>query len=167
VNDSLQTFTFRVYRPEDAAEVCDLHHRSFADLARSHHSDAQVAAHSALTQTAAYANALAGNNLELAETRAHKIVGSTGWCEMADRHGTARIRKVFIDPSCAGAGLGRQLVTRAEARARDAGFTNFFVRANINAAPFYERLGYTRVEYGSMPTNGPIELPVAYMTKAS
>jgi GNAT superfamily N-acetyltransferase len=48
-----------------------------------------------------------------------------------------------------GQGVGRRLVTAAEAWARDRGFEDLTVRSNImrmESHPFYERMGFTRVK---------------------
>ena len=45
-----------------------------------------------------------------------------------------------------------------------AGYTHLYVRANINAVPLYERLGYVAETAGVMPAAGE-ELPVVYMSR--
>ena len=84
---------------------------------------------------------------------------------MPDRPQTARIRKVFVDPGHAGKGLGRLLVEAAEADALTHGFRDFACRANKNAAPFYERLGYRSETDGVMATSIGVDLPVVFMSK--
>lgn len=157
--------TIRPIAEGDVEAVRDLHARSFAGLAGSHNTAAQIDAHLALIRAPDYAAALLCNNLLLAEGRDRRIVGSAGWCETEGEPGTARIRKVFVAPDAAGTGLGRRLVEAAEADARARGATGFFVRANANAAAFYERLGYRPVETGAMPGPGGVAIPVVFMRK--
>jgi GNAT superfamily N-acetyltransferase len=149
----------------DLAAIRALHVRSFAKLARSHHSLAQIQAHADMVAEPAYEQELLSNNLLVAEDSRGCILGTAGWRPLDGAPTTARIRKVFMAPEVAGRGLGRRLVGEAEAHARRAGFERLYVRANVNAAPFYERLGYRALERGSMPAGGE-ELPVVYMEKA-
>jgi putative acetyltransferase len=157
--------TIRPIRPIDIAEVRALQARSFAVLAKSHHSAEQIEAHADLIDAPAYRNELLSNNLLVAEDAGGRILATAGWRIQDDRPGTARIRKVFVAADMAGRGLGRRIVEAAEADARARGFAKFFVRANVNAAPFYERLGYQALESGSMEAANGVALPVVYMEK--
>ena len=49
---------------------------------------------------------------------------------------------LFVDPSAARAGVGRDLVEDAAERARDAGLHELRVTAHRIAVPFYERVGF-------------------------
>jgi putative acetyltransferase len=156
--------TIRPIAESDVATARALHARSFATLARDHHTDAQIAAHTALILEASYRHELLSNNLLVAEDAGRRVVATAGWCP-ADAPETARIRKVFVEPALAGRGLGARLVREAEAQARLADFVQFVVRANANAVGFYERLGYRSVRNGVIPVREGIELPVVFMEK--
>ena len=65
----------------------------------------------------------------------------------------ARIRAMFVLPSHARRGIGRLIVDRAEAEAREAGFTSCELMATLPGVPLYAACGYEPVE----PTE--IELP--------
>jgi len=54
----------------------------------------------------------------------------------------AKIRAFFIDPGSARQGLGRRLLERCEAEARDAGFTRFELMATLTGERMYRRFGY-------------------------
>lgn len=157
--------TIRPVRPDDVPALRALHARSFEGLAHTHHSPAQLAAHSAMVEAPDYAHELLSNNLLVAADATGRLLASAGWRPMDDRPGTARIRKVFVAPDMAGRQLGRRLVEAAEAAARAEGYANLFVRANANAAAFYERLGYRAVARGTMPAANGVQLPVVYMEK--
>jgi GNAT superfamily N-acetyltransferase len=157
--------TLRPIRAADVDAVRQLQADSFAALATTLHSPAQIAAHVALIMAPAYADDLLSNNLLVAEAPDGRLVASAGWCRVPDHPDAARLRKVFVDPGMAGRGLGRRMVEAAEAAARAAGFQRFRVRANANAEVFYARLGYQAVERGEMPTEDGVALPVVFMVK--
>jgi putative acetyltransferase len=156
--------SIRSIRAEDVRDVRSLHARSFAELARDHHTQEQIAAHVSLVRDNSYHDELLSNNLLVVEAEG-QIVGTAGWCTVADAPGTARIRKVFVAPEVAGHGLGGLLVGEAERQALKSGYRRFVVRANVNAVGFYERLGYRTIGHGRMPVAGGVELPVVFMEK--
>lgn len=152
------------YTPDDLAAVRALHGLAFRRLAAGHHDAAQIAAHEALIAAGDYAADLARSNLLLARHRAAGLIATAGWLAMAERPATARIRKVFVHPDWARRGLATALVRAAEQAAAAAGYPHFYVRANINAVPLYQSLGYRAEAEGVMPA-GAAALPVVYMTR--
>lgn len=165
---SLSDLRFRPYDPASPADLSGiraLHIRAFAALAASHHDAGQIAAHAALIEADAYAEDLARSHVMLAVNAAGDIKGSAGWLAQNDSPDTARIRKVFVDPGLARQGLASALVRRAEQDAARAGRPRLVVRANINAVPLYEKLGYEPVEPGRMEVPGGRTLPVLFMRK--
>lgn len=158
--------SLRAYEDRDAEAVRGLHAAAFRTLAAAHHSAAQIAAHEALIMAPAYADDLAQSHLLLAVHPAKGLAATAGWLAMPDRPGTARIRKVFVHPDMARRGLASAMVRAAEQRAGAAGLTTLFVRANVNAVPLYEKLGYRSIEPGLMPAGGE-NLPVMFMEKAA
>ena len=155
----------RPYSPADEAGVRELHAASFRALAADKHDEAQIRAHEALIRAPEYAADLEASHLCLACEADGRLAGTAGWIAAADRPGFARIRKVFIRPDLARQGLATALVRDAEARARAAGFARLMVRANVNAAPLYARLGYVAVREGAMATPAGIDLPVVFMER--
>jgi putative acetyltransferase len=154
----------RPYLPSDAAAVRALHAMAFRLLAADRHSPAQIAAHEALIMAPDYAADLERSHLLLAMHAGLGPVATAGWLAMDRRPGWARIRKVFVHPAMARRGLATMMVRAAEQAARDAGLPHLFVRANINAVPLYEALGYCPGEAGAMSAGGET-LPVLYMEK--
>lgn len=157
-------FAFRAMDDADIAAVRDLHARSFAGLAGAQHTPAQIAGHLALIADAAYADELRRCHVGLALEGA-RIVATAGWIETPEQTATARIRKVFVDPAMARRGLGSRMVRRAESEALRAGYRRLIVRANLNAVPLYETLGYVATAEALMPVPGGVELPVVMMEK--
>lgn len=163
--------TLSPYTPADLPAVRALHALAFRVLAAGQHDAAQIAAHEALIHADDYAADVARSHLSLArETQGARLIGTAGWLAMDtgdDRRPlTARIRKVFVHPDLARRGLASRLVRAAEADAAAAGYPNLFVRANLNAVPLYEKLGYRAESRGSMPAGDQV-LPVLYMSRSA
>lgn len=57
-----------------------------------------------------------------------------------------RIRNVFVRIDLHGHGVGRRLMERIEAIARQQGEQRLCLRASLTAVAFYQKLGYVRVE---------------------
>lgn len=158
------------YTPAALPAVRELHALAFRILAAGQHDAAQIAAHEALIYADDYATDIARSHLILAhETDSGRLIGTAGWLAMdakddGGRPRTARIRKVFVHPDMARRGLASRLVRAAEADAAAAGYPNLFVRANINAVPLYEKLGYRAESRGDMPAGDQV-LPVVYMSR--
>lgn len=154
----------RAFASRDLADVVALHIRAFCVLGRDSHSAEQIDAHTALVQDGAYAEDLARSHLTLALS-AGMLVATAGWLPLPDEPGTARIRKVFVEPGTARRGLASWLVRSVEREAAGAGCTRYWVRANLNAVPLYRRLGYRGIEAGSMDTPTGVALPVLFMRR--
>jgi GNAT superfamily N-acetyltransferase len=58
----------------------------------------------------------------------------------------ARIRAMFVRPEYARRGIGRMIIDRAEAEAREAGFTTCELMATLPGVPLYLNCGYERIE---------------------
>jgi predicted N-acetyltransferase YhbS len=74
-----------------------------------------------------------------------------GWLDPASE--PARIRAMFVHPDHARRGIGRMIVDRAEAEAREAGFAACELMATLPGVPLYAACGYEPVEPAT------IELP--------
>ncbi len=94
-----------------------------------------------------------------------ELAGTAGW-RPADDHGTAaRITSVFVLPVFTGLGIGSQLLADAEARAEQAGFTSYSVRATPNAVGFFDTFGYEISSHGITHIVPSQDLPITFMRK--
>lgn len=149
---------------DDIASIRYVHKTAFEILAGDKHSEEEVTAHLDLINSHSYTDKILSSNMYCALID-QEIVGTAGWCPADDNGRTARIKQVFIRPLFHTMGIGRLLVHNTELRAYKAGFNNFSAQANINAIPFYKRLGYSVSSHGIMTTPMNIDLPVAFMRK--
>jgi GNAT superfamily N-acetyltransferase len=53
----------------------------------------------------------------------------------------AELALMFVEPAAMGGGAGRRLFEAAVGLARRLGYTRMTILADVNAAPFYERMG--------------------------
>ncbi len=77
----------------------------------------------------------------------------------------AKIRAFFVNPAHARQGLGRAILERSEAEARQAGFSFLTLMATLPGVPFYERLGYVAGPPINFPLPGGLEIRFVPMSK--
>ncbi len=153
---------------DDMSNVRHLHASSAKRLAAGMLSDAEIRAFVAHIYTDGYsariADVAAAGRLVLARLNG-ELIGSAGWLVANDTGAVARLIGVFVSPLFARQGIGRLLVTAAEAQARQAGFATFTVRAPLGASVFFEHLGYEAASHGVWPLTRDVALPVAFLRK--
>ena len=69
-----------------------------------------------------------------------KLIGGLMLIPLDDKN--IRMMQVAVDSKYQGEGVGRELVTYAEKRAKKAGFQTIIMHAMLNVIGFYEKLGY-------------------------
>lgn len=156
-----------VLRPvglDDWASVRYVHTASFRAHAGGHFAESELDAFAKLVRSQRYIDRLLGENVHAAFLE-DQMVGTCGWTPADDNGALARITAIYVRPFFTRMGIGRQLVTDAEARARTAGFERFSVRVTFNAVGFFEKLGYDVTSYGIQALTTDQGLPVTYMRK--
>lgn len=71
-----------------------------------------------------------------------KLIGGLMLIPLDDN--TIRMMQVAVDTKHQGFGVGRELVTYAENRAKEAGYKKIVMHAMLTVIGFYEKLGYTQ-----------------------
>lgn len=77
----------------------------------------------------------------------------------------AKIRAIFVHPSCARQGLGRLLLHAAEAGARAAGFHRFEMGSTLTGLALYRQEGYRETHRVQVPVAPGEYIEVIHMTK--
>jgi GNAT superfamily N-acetyltransferase len=115
---------------------------------------------------------------------AGRLVGCGGWSwrrtlfggdshsarnasELDPRTDAAKIRAFFIDPDYARRGIGRALLQRCEAEARERGFTRFELMGTLPGVRLYQALGYVPGELMHYPVAPGVTIEFVPMHKAA
>jgi GNAT superfamily N-acetyltransferase len=150
--------------PDHWSDIRSLHAQAFRRLACPALEPRECQAFVDHIYAADYTAALQMQDIQVAWYEG-RIIGTAGWMPSDDRGTAARITSVFVSPLFARIGVGRRLVTAAEARARTAGFRTFVARAFQPSAGFFESLGYVRSSQGVQTVGTENGIPVAFMRK--
>jgi predicted N-acetyltransferase YhbS len=94
------------------------------------------------------------------------MVATAAWSPGEARSPTARVFGVFVRPMFTGEGIGRRMVGYVEEEARAAGYPALESVATLNAAPFFEALGFRFVRGGTWALPTGCEIAVAFLRKA-
>lgn len=142
-----------------------IHAGAFARAAQGHYAPADIEAFSEFVRSARYADLMLGNPT-IAAWLGHDMVGTAAWSPGEARSPTARVFGVFVRPMFTGEGIGRRLVARVEEEARAAGYPALEAAATLNAAAFFEALGYRCVRNGTWALPSGHEIAVTFLRKA-
>ena len=94
------------------------------------------------------------------------ILGAGGWTPNARRPGWGDIRHVVTDDRALRRGIGRALMARSFETARAADIYHLECWATLTAVPFYEAVGFQRVEPMVVQLQGAIDFPAMRMQRA-
>ena len=73
---------------------------------------------------------------------------------------------VFVDPACAGLGIGKRLLAELEQLARQRGMVRLHLSASLNAVPFYRAAGFVALREEAYAHPSGISLASVAMEKA-
>lgn len=150
---------------DDLSAVRYVHESAMRLLAAARYSEAELEAFRAHVYSPRYADMLLKDVL-LTGWLGGELVATSGWALPQERGEAARIRAVFVRPLFTGLYIGQRMLEAAEALARKGGFTEFTVRATLNAIGFFEAAGYEVTSHGTRSLQGGVSIPVAFMRKS-
>lgn len=137
--------TLRPARPEEAAAVSALMLRSKAHW--GYDADFMQKCVAVLTVTP---EMVADGSYYVAVNWDDAILGVTR-VERLDDAGRFELDKLFVEPTAMGSGIGRVLFDKAAGMVRANGGQRMEILSDPGAAPFYERMGATRI--GEAPSD--------------
>ncbi len=150
---------------DDLSVVRYLHAAAFALAAEGHYTAADIEAFDRFVRSPRYADLMLGNPA-VAAWLGQDMVGTAAWSPGEGRSPTARVFGVFVRPMFTGEGIGRRLVAHVEAEAHAGGYPAFEAAATLNAAGFFEALGYRFVRGATWALPSGPEIPVTFLRKA-
>lgn len=126
-------------RPGDEGEALGVFRASVEHLAAGHYSPAQIRAWQGLLTAEDLRGAAEDGSLVVAEEAGRivafgRFVASTG-----------EVASLYVHPAFSGRGIGRMLMEHFEQLARSAGRGRLFLRASLNALPFYLACGFREI----------------------
>ena len=156
----------RTANPNDALAVSQLLQRAYPVLMAPFY-DATALAAALPAMTEANPDLLASGTYYVAET-AGRILGCGGWTfeqpgSRQIQKGLAHLRHFATDPTMGRQGIGRAIFRRCATTAAERGATRFQAFAGLNAEPFYESLGFKRLQMIDMPIGPTAKLPTVIM----
>ena len=78
---------------------------------------------------------------------------------------TAEVEAVFVSPEVSGRGIGLELLSKLEERARVLGLKSLRLNASLNAVPFYKKAGYVAQQQSKYRLSTGVEIACVPMIK--
>ena len=144
---------------EDLHRIHAVHRESILGLCAAHYSAVELAQWTDALRPDGYAALFASRAFFVAEADGRVL----GFAVLDLRE--SLINATYVSPKAVRRGVGRSLVEAMESAAKKAGVSRLQLNSTLNAAPFYERLGYVRKEATCNPLPTGVDLPCVLMTK--
>jgi len=159
----------RVATPDDAPAVDALLKRSYGSLLREDY-PAEILIAALPMMVRSNPKLLASGTYFVVEDEAGAVIGAGGWTpwapgDMADTPGLGHIRHVATDDRSVRRGVGRMILERCIAEAKDAGLERLEALSTLTAAPFYESMGFEDIEPVAVPMGPDVMLPSVRMLR--
>jgi GNAT superfamily N-acetyltransferase len=139
---------------------------AFARGAKEHYSATDMEAFGEFVRSPHYADVLLGNRTYGAWVGSD-MVGVASWSVGEAPSPTARVVAIFVHPLFSRNGLGTRLTEHLEVEAANAGYRALEISATLNAAGFFEQLGYLETGRRGWGLPAGHVLPTALMRKVS
>ena len=149
----------RPFRPADGAALAGLHRRAILSIPEQFYSAAERQSWAYGLTSGGYAKAVAGG--EMIEVAVNGNDVAIAFCGRKD----AEVCGLYVDPDHQGDGLGRTLLTLAEAAIADAGHRRIAIRASLSAVPFYRSRGYSEIGRTGFTSRGGLVISAVNLEK--
>ena len=143
---------------EDAEALCVIHKSAIRQICCHDYSPEQIEAWAGKKNPESYRTRIV-SQVAFTAVSNDQIVGFVRF-----HPETSELCSVFVDPHWARKGVGGALMKHAEQAALALGLTHFWLHASLTAVPFYQSLGYVKLEelIHQFPQIG---LPAVHMEK--
>jgi putative acetyltransferase len=144
----------RKARSEDGEGIWRAHTQAICELCKSHYTPEEIAAWAGSLHPESYQGVIISSEFFVAEDQ-DRIVG------FAQLHRTSgEVEAVYVHPSAARHGVGKQLLRKLEERAKANGVPVLHLDASLNAVPFYTDAGLCPAARSNTPTASGIRDPL-------
>lgn len=157
--DHAGRLTIRKARPTDADQICRAHVASIRRFCSAAYSEELIEEWTGLLAPDRYLESIETLEFVVAELD-HRV---EGFCILNLE--TGELHALYLSPSAAGRGHGRALMAWAEETARSRGFAELFLKATLNAVPFYSKCGFVTGRATSSPLPSGAERACVEMRK--
>lgn len=153
--------TIRQARQDDKEDLWLIQTRAIRQQGPTHYTAEQV-------------DAWAGGNSYRPEMYTESIDDNSVWVAECDgivvgftllNKKESELRGLYVHPDFMGNGIGRLLFERLQQEAHDLGIVRLHVKASLNAAAFYERMGFVLDEIAVHNFRCGVEMPCKLMHK--
>lgn len=151
--------TIRPARLDDAAGICKVHRAAILGICSAFYAQREIEVWIGLLTPDKYREPLQTQVMFVAEC-GDEIVGFS----QLDP-GQALVLAVYVSPATVGTRLGRALLQRLEAAAREHGIDRLVLDATLNAEPFYAHAGYQRLRMNQHRIGPDVALTCVRMEK--
>lgn len=160
----VSVFKIRLAGPQDAEQLVQIHYRAVHQISNEYYSQAALEAWSPLPNQARYdwMNGVIASDSKVvlvAEVQGQKV----GFSICGPQDGF--IDALYVDPQCAGQGIGQALLEYTEQYLSQAGATEANLKASDNSVLFYETRGYHVVKPSSQVLADGSEMTCVEMSK--
>jgi putative acetyltransferase len=160
VNTTPATKTrLRAGRGADAPRIWDVRTRAIRHGCRGHYPARLLERWAAAPMPPGFA-AHIGRQCYIVAEAPGSIVGFAAF-----RRTTREVNAVFVAPEAMGTGLGARMLRQLEAQARRMGVGRVWLKASLNAVPFYQAAGWTAGKRSAHHSRTGITIDCVYMDK--
>jgi GNAT superfamily N-acetyltransferase len=172
--------TIRTATLADRPRIVALQHQSLRTLGRGFYTDVEIESY--LRYTPTLEEYLVEDSTYYVAEAGDVLVGCGGWSVKAPAYGAVtgdpfhgrvrplpKVRAMFVHPSFARRGIGRQLLAAIESAIVAAGYDEAGLVATLGGALLYERCGYVSIGemQGTLPDGSRVRFVCMYKSLAS
>ncbi len=150
----------RVAVPDDAASIATIHEAAvYGERGRGDYDASQIDAWAHAQTPAALRERIGSRRFFIAESPSEPVAYAQLDVD------AAIVRSIYVAPHYRRRGLGRRLGQAVFGAARDAGLPRLKLDSSLNAVPFYEALGFSRLGSIDHRLRSGVVIPCVRMTK--
>jgi putative acetyltransferase len=145
--------------PKDAESIADIHMRAIREISASHYPPEDIEAWAAPRKPEFYLDSISNKEFYVA-TEDDAVIGFGTFNQKS-----GEMEAVYVSPDMVRRGIGLEIVRVLEERACSLQVKCVYLKASLNAIPFYERAGFTQREAAKHRLQSGVEIQCVIMDK--